>query len=1030
MKPWSDYSATRIGVVALCLCAAIPVPALSQNLNPIFNLMGRVIENDMQRQELQRQRSDEQKQRALEEQRQRSEEQARIDAEREREIALTKRMQTALSALGFYKSKIDGDRGAGTRMAEAAFAAAFGIPSPSLTDADVGQVEYYAAAGFRSRDEMTRASQGGFGSRKELVDAEAGGFSNASEMAAAHQAGFQMSSSFAAFQRSGFKHADDFRAADRGGFVEPAEFAAAKAAGFAERDEYREFVRSGLADRAAYEANQRAAAACKKRDGDLIAGLDSCLLAVSVGARGTDVAAVFEALGRRLQARRAELAAGTLGTEVAGTAAVPSAGTFLQDVAAVDAAIKRYQCGLDVLRSTWSDAAASCQQTDSASDKVVASLSAEAAKNAEAERQKIAADEEARRVAAEAERSRLALETAHARVAALIENLTAFMQSKRELTKPLDVAKAFVALKQQKDATDFRPIDQALTHLEELLGAEADFQKFLEGKRVSEDIAKTNARATAEAEIRRMEAFIEQYVARNLLSDNVAELLALQSSLADARDSGQDSRILNGQKEAKAALERLGLSEMLAAYVPASEEKKPTDVQKARNGLALTAENRSLLEGDPKDILLLGNFTPKAPHLVLDLLGKTAFDGGVANYCWQGGAPVTPDIETRVVEALRRVGAEKVSAAANCNGTPMLGQDVIVLERGRFLQSDVVQASTLVEAFEKQDLKLLELIAWADVGNESQRDAQTAEEIKKEITAGLRSGFGFVKLDNGADGLCVAGKQETLTLHLHLFASKSSALARYLRSDVSPSVMSLERAFVGIQKQDCGLVYAEAADLKQLLQALDKAHITYAVLPVWMDDQEVAAAQKAIGEAEAAGQREIAAKQQQQEAQQTVAAKQAKDAEAVRAKAEADLRARYSEEAKAAFNRLSGMGEAYIRGHAADGDFASLFPSIAQWKNDRLKDGWEVEDYDGTLLDYGTANWQGRRAEAVFVQIIAKSKNALRGEYAQDCFAIGYLIDDEFSRLRDPVAATCASSSEQLSTWQTSRAFESRWVVR
>lgn len=1025
MKPWSDFSATRVGVVALSLWLATPSPALSQNINGMLDLMGRVIEHDMRRQELERQRRHQESQRALEQKRLRAEEQARKDAEREREIALTKRMQAALNSLGFYNAKIDGDRGPGTRAAEMAFAAAFGI-SLSPTDTDVEKLEYIAELGFRSRDEMIRAERGGFQSRQEFLDAEAGGFTNASEMAAAQRAGFDTAASYAAFQSSDFESPDEFRTAARGGFSEPAEFAAARAAGFAQRDEYRDFVKSGLPDRAAFEAHQRAVAAaeeageaCTNHSGDMMAGLDSCLLAISLGARGPDVAAAFDTIGRRLQTRRAELAAGNPGTEVASTEGAPSAGTFLQELAVVDAAIKRHGCGMDVLRSAWADAEVSCKQTDTAADSVVAALNSVAAEEAEA-----------KRAAAETERSRLALEAARARVATLVENLTAFMEAKREFTQPLEVAKAFVALKQQQEATDFRPIEQALTHLDELLGAEADFQKFLEEKRLSEAVAKTNARATAEAEIRRMEAFVEQYVASNLLDDNVAELLALKSTLTDARVSGQDSRILNSQKEAKSALERLGLSEKLAAFVPASDEKKPSGVQQAGNGLALTDENRPLLEGDPKDILLLGNFSPKAPHLILNLVGKVAFDGGVANYCWQGGAPASPDGEIRVVQALRRIGAETFIVAPNCGATAMMRQDVIVLERGRFLQSNIIEASALVEAFEKQDLKLLDSIAWADVGRESERDTQLAETITTEVIAGLRTGYGFVRLDNGANAMCLAVEEETLPLHRYLLESNNMALTKYLPEEGDTSVMSLERAFVGIQKQDCGVVYAEAADLQQLLEGLGKARISYTMLPVWMDAQVLAAAHTAITDAETAQQRDVAAKQQEQEAQRTLAAKQAADAEVVRAKAQVDLRARYSQEAKAAFNRLSNLGDAYIRSKEISGDFAALFPSIAQWKQERLQGGWEVHDYDGTLLDYGTADWHGRRAEAVFVEIVAKSKNALRGEYAQHCFAVGYLIDDEFNMLRDPIATTCDKPSEQLSAWQVSRAFESRWIVR
>lgn len=1027
----------RLGMIALSFAIMVPVPARSQNVDGLFNLLGRVIEQDMRRQEYQRQRRYEENQRALEHKRLRAEEQARKNAEREREIALTKRMQAALSALGFYKAKVDGDRGPGTLAAEAAFSAAFGLQPPSLTDEDVAQVEYYAAIGFRNRDEMNRAAQGGFQSRQELIEAEAGGFASASEMAAAHQAGFQTASSYAAFQRSDFRRPEEFRAAEQGGFTEFEEFAAAKKAGFTQRDEYREFLKLGLPDRAAYETHQRtvaaakaAGAACTGQNDNPISALDTCLKAIASGERGSGVSAKFDIISETLKTRRAELAAGAPDVKTANTdGSTTGAGRFLQEIALVDDAIKRHHCGADILRSAWKDASASCRPDATGTD-VITALKAEADKNIEAEQREAAEEEKAQRVAAEAERDRLALENARARVAALIENLTDFMEAKRTLAKPLDVAKAFVTLKQQQDAADFRPIEQALTRLEELLSAETDFQKFLAEKRLSENVAKTNARATAEAEIRRMESFIEQYVARNLLDDKVAELLALQAVLAEVRNSGQDARIMTGQKEARTVLERLELSDSLSAFVITGPEELPGDVQQASNGLAVTEENRLLLEGDPKDILILGNFGPKAPHLVLNLLGKPTFDGGEVDYCWQGGISSIADAEIRVVQALQRVGAEKVNAAPDCGSDATLISDVVVFERGRFLQSDVAQASRLVEAFEKQDLKLLDQIAWAEVGEEAQRNAQTSEAIGKEILAGLREGYGFVHVDNGAAGACAAVREEALPLHQRLFTVNDAVLAKYLPNGAPIVTMSLERAFVGVQKHDCGLVYAEAADLQKLLQAMENARVPYSMLPVWIDMEAIAAEQATLSQEQATAQKQIATKQQEIQGQQALAAKQAAEAETKRAKVQVEMRSRYSQEAKAALNRLSNMSKQYIQSKASDGEFADLFPDIAQWKRERLAGGWEVEGHEEALVDYGTAEWQGRRAEVVFAQIIAKMKNASLGKYAQDCFVAGFLIDDEFDRLRDPVIAPCVATQEQLAPWQASRAFESRWIAK
>ncbi len=87
-----------------------------------------------------------------------------------------------------------------------------------------------------------------------------------------------------------------------------------------------------------------------------------------------------------------------------------------------------------------------------------------------------------------------------------------------------------------------------------------------------------------------------------------------------------------------------------------------------------------------------------------------------------------------------------------------------------------------------------------------------------------------------------------------------------------------------------------------------------------------------------------------------------------------------------------------------------------------------VDRYNDELVDYGTADWQGRRLEAVVIKTSVTTKNAVRGEYSDACFVFGYLIDNEFEMRRDPITLPCETASTGLQTWQTGRSFESRWV--
>ncbi len=205
---WRTSPARACAVRALLpsrrFCSRCPLSqASAQQMNGFINLMGQMIQHDMQERAYKRQLQQQQQMRAEQERQQQLE-------LRRQQIALIKRLQTALSKLGFYKSAIDGDAGPGTRAAERKFSAAFDVGQISLTEHDVAAVESYAAAGFRSKDEIIRARRGGFQTRDELLAAEAGGFSNELDFHAAQQLGFNSYDAYNAYRLSGFDSVADF----------------------------------------------------------------------------------------------------------------------------------------------------------------------------------------------------------------------------------------------------------------------------------------------------------------------------------------------------------------------------------------------------------------------------------------------------------------------------------------------------------------------------------------------------------------------------------------------------------------------------------------------------------------------------------------------------------------------------------------------------------------------------------------------------------------------------------------------------
>lgn len=1033
------------------LTASASTVAAAQDMGGFINLLGNVIEQDMrnqqQRQRMQREDQYYRQQQQQQQQQQkmmRQAEQAKLNEERRKEVLLIKRLQSAMSKLGFYSSKIDGDRGPGTLAAENLLSTAFELPQLSLTEADLRYVESLAVTGFRSKDEMKRATIGGFRSRDEFLAAEKGGFSTASELAVARADGFSTSDDYQLFKTSGFVSGNEFRLARKGGFTDSSEFETSRSAGFNNRSDYLAFVESKLPDRKAYLAAQEAKEAAKIAvkqcsDGvdnkDITVSLATCIKVISLGVVAPPVHDAFNMIGMRLEQRLAQVAP-PISKELK-VAAVdgsveqldPSAGEFLAEYATLQDMSRKHACGVSILSKDWETAKTKCASVAGSSDVIIDALHAKAVQEAALAQREAEKDTERKRAEAQAEQDRLSLASAQDRMSTLIELLSHFTQAKRSLVKPIEVAKAIVRLRQLQTSQDSKAIEQAILQVDELLSVEEDYQKFIREQAQAKEIAAVNAKTTAIAEIYRIEAFIEDYVSRNLLDGAVSELLALQAKLVEARESDQDERVFNGQKLGLKEIQRLGLSSAIAAFVFDAIKPKVKTVEQASNGLAVTNGNRVLLEGDGRDILILGNFTAQAPHLIVNLLGETDFDQATATYCWLGDGSKAP-LADQVPSSLHVLGAEKLLPNGVCTPNSVLNNDIVLLPRADFLKINVLEARPVIDAFESNQLKLIQPILWADVGVAADAAAKLAATIRSEVIAGIRPGFGFVTFDNSATSLCMAVPTDHMGLHKRALAINEIALSRHLAPNLELSAVSLDRAFAGVQKNSCRAVYASDTDLVKLLEGLARIQIAHTFLPVWIEPITIAEGE-ALARKSAEDQAiEITARKQEIEAQIALTKKLGEEVGRQHERAQVAMRARYSQEARAAFNQLSDMSERFLRNTGdISADFSALFPSISQWNTQRQQASWKFDTYNGKLLDYGTAEWKGRRLEAVIVEVSLTTKNPARGEYSNDCFVVGYLIDQEFGVKRDAIEEPCVGSQDTLTTWQVSRNFESRWVA-
>src|SRR5690606_37473363 len=108
--------------------------------------------------------------------------------------------------------------------------------------------------------------------------------------------------------------------------------------------------------------------------------------------------------------------------------------------------------------------------------------------------------------------------------------------------------------------------------------------------------------------------------------------------------------------------------------------------------------------------------------------------------------------------------------------------------------------------------KAIDLVSWSSVGQTVEADAQMSMQIKDEVTAGVRQGFGFVSLDNADTTLCTVVPPADAADHENAFELAGTAIERHVPANMSRLVVTLDRAFSNIQRNSCRIVYAQADD--------------------------------------------------------------------------------------------------------------------------------------------------------------------------------------------------------------------------
>jgi hypothetical protein len=277
--------------------------------------------------------------------------------------------------------------------------------------------------------------------------------------------------------------------------------------------------------------------------------------------------------------------------------------------------------------------------------------------------------------------------------------------------------------------------------------------------------------------------------------------------------------------------------------------------------------------------------------------------------------------------------------------------------------------------------------------------------------------------------VCLVAK-DNLAGHKQWVDQNIDRLSAELTIKSLPVKGTLDAAFESLQRQECGAVYASAADLKQLADALDREHKQYSFAPVWAKEDDIINLNKIAKTREDSERAEIERHRQNvisaRKLQSELAAADAQKKE----NRQKQLRLQYGKIASADAAAISDqVRNAFNAGQdwQATPAFAQFPRAVAAYQN-LIESRWELQNFNSEVSDYGTADWKGRKLEASFAKVSVRMRNRILGEYKDVCFIFGRMNDTEFNMVRDGIGTTC-DNVQAIQAWKQGHQFNSLWFA-
>jgi uncharacterized protein len=613
-----------------------------------------------------------------------------------------------------------------------------------------------------------------------------------------------------------------------------------------------------------------------------------------------------------------------------------------------------------------------------------------------------------------------------------LEDIQKFVAGQKTVPSISAIAKEAANLQIAISKFDEAGAVQSMAHLSDLLKPISGFQEF--AKQQQDDRRREDARRLAEAssEGNKNVYFIDSYLRENLGDSKTASLIGLRDQISDSQKRAALDEITKANDALQAFVTDNGLSNAYQSTVadyanPATPKGDNSATLQER--LGITDKSKFLVEGPTDEIALLYNASPTAPNVWINVRGDKVFQNDTGSLCF-----AHTNTEIGMLRYTERVlgeqGAKKITLGPpRCNLSMAASLiDIIAFERGELLKEREDYIRELVKLVNGDSFHKYQIISNYAA---QERQLQTLSlRIESDVEKDAREGFGVIAVSDQPVACVVP---PTLADQVdgikELLRRNQDSIAPKLESDLQFVDTTVDLAYFGLQRKQCGYVAGEASVLKGIIQALlrdhDRDQVKYTFSPVWFSKEDVAQATFDTRDAREQAIRKVAIEDQQKQAQGAIDAARLKNQQSTKSAIEQGLRERNGVRARGLMNGISD----FVRGLADKrlDDVDHRFPTYLNWLNKRFSDQWDTFNVTSDIADFGTVQWKGRSLDAIIVKSTIQQKNRILGQYDDACFMFGLVDDVEFTMQRDLFAVDCSSGGTVVNKWKIGEKFQSQW---